>query len=226
VPNSHAVGPKWLVRKINKGRYEKEEIAGALHLVKSTDRVLECGAGIGIVGTSVAHNCKPQKILSFEANPHLIKVIEATYRQNGVDDRISVIHGALIAGEDIPEDIEFNVSKRFAFSSLDTSQRELSETIRVPVHDFAKVKSDFRPTALLMDIEGGELGFLEAADLDGIDVIVMEFHPDVYGTEGMERCKALIRQAGLEPVARRSTETVWAAMRTAGQSKKNKGKKT
>jgi FkbM family methyltransferase len=224
VPKSHTVGPNWLVRKINNGRYEKEEIAGALHLVKSTDRVLECGAGIGIVGTSVAHNCKPEKMLSFEANPHLIKVIEATYHHNKVDDRISVTHGALMAGKNIPGDIQFNVSKRFAFSSLDAPQRELSETVRVPVHDFAQVKADFRPTVLLMDIEGGELGFLEAADLGGIDVVVMEFHPDVYGNDGMERCKALIRLAGLEPVAEKSNETVWAAQRSSRTTKKSRGK--
>ncbi|KIN63739.1 Methyltransferase, FkbM family [Sulfitobacter noctilucicola] len=225
VPQSHAVGPKWLVRKINNGRYEKEEIAGALFLVDEGDRVLECGAGIGIVGTSVAHNCKPAVMRSFEANPHLIEVVEATYRRNGVDDRISVTHGALMAGKNIPQKIDFNVSKRFAFSSLDAPQRELSETVSVPVHDFAKLKEDFRPTVLLMDIEGGELDFLREADLSGINVVVMEFHPEVYGQEGMEFCKAQIRKAGLEPVKGKSTETVWAAQRTTEKTTKNEGSK-
>ena len=215
VPESKAVGPKWLVRKINNGRYEKEEIAGALHLVSDADRVLECGAGIGIVGTTVAHNCKPEKMLSFEANPNMLEVIQSTYRHNSVDDRISLTHGALMAGEDLPEKTEFHVAERFSFSSLGTPLRELTQTVTVPVYNFAEVKSSFRPTALLMDIEGGELYFLEGADLSGINVMVMEFHPDVYGTEGMARCKTLIRQAGLEPVEEVSTETVWAARRTA-----------
>ncbi|AXI43942.1 FkbM family methyltransferase [Sulfitobacter sp. SK011] len=213
VPKSFATDPKWLVRKINNGRYEKEEIAGALHLVKSTDRVLECGAGIGIVGTTIAHNCKPQKVLSFEANPNLIPVIEATYKHNKVDHTISVTNGALLSGNDVPESVTFNVSKRFAFSSLDTPKRELSEQITVPAYDYAAVKADFAPTVLLMDIEGGELDFLEGADLSGINVVVMEFHPDVYGMDGMSRCKQLLRQSGLDPVPRKSSEFVWAAQR-------------
>ncbi|MEW9920209.1 FkbM family methyltransferase [Marimonas sp. MJW-29] len=213
VPESFAVSPKWLVRKINNGRYEKEEIAGALELVGSADRVLECGAGIGIVGTTVAHNRRPQKILSFEANPNMIPVVEATYRHNRVDDIISVTHGALMSEEEPPETVDFNISKRFAFSSLATPEREISETVSVPVHRFDAVKEDFKPTALLMDIEGGELPFLEAADLSGINSVVIEFHPEVYGQEGMMRCKELLRTAGFEPLPRKSTETVWAAQR-------------
>ena len=213
IPASFAVEPRWLVRKINNGRYEKEEIAGALHLVSDQDRVLECGAGIGIVGTTIAHNRRPKKMLSFEANPNMIPVVEATYKHNRVGDIISVTHGALMSAKDAPETISFNISKRFAFSSLDAPQRELSETVSVPVHNFADVKEDFKPTVLLMDIEGGELDFLEGADLSGINTVVMEFHPEVYGTDGMARCKTLLTDAGFEPVTRKSTDTVWAASR-------------
>ena len=213
VPDSFAVEPRWLKRKINNGRYEKEEIAGALRLVGADDRVLECGAGIGIVGTTIAHNRRPQKMLSFEANPNMIPVVEATYKHNKVDDIISVIHGALMSGNDAPKTIDFNISKRFAFSSIDMPQREISETVTVPVHNFEDVKKYFKPTVLLMDIEGGELGFLEGADLSGINAVVMEFHPDVYGQDGMARCKEILTKAGFEPLPRKSTETVWAAQR-------------
>lgn len=213
VPKSSAVMPRWLIRKINNGRYEKQEIAGALHLVSTEDRVLECGAGIGIVGTTIAHNRRPQRMLSFEANPHMIPVVEATYKHNRVDDIISVTHGALMSGKGAPKYIDFNISKHFVFSSIDMPQRELSETVSVPVHSFDKVRNDFKPTVLLMDIEGGELAFLEDADLSGINAVVVEFHPDVYGEDGMARCQEILTGAGFEPIHRKSTETVWAAHR-------------
>ncbi len=213
VPASEPVGPKWLVRKINNGRYEKEEISGALHLVGNEDRVLECGAGIGIVGTVVARNCRPEKILSFEANPNMIPVIEATYAHNEVDSIISVTHGALMSGEDTPQTVDFNIAKRFAFSSLDAPQRELVETVTVPVHNFSEVKAKLRPTVLLMDIEGGELSFLRNADLSGINTVVMEFHPETYGKDGMKECKQILRHAGFEPVRKKSSNSVWAARR-------------
>tara|TARA_R110002049_G_scaffold10127_3_gene50465 strand:- start:174158 stop:176041 length:1884 start_codon:yes stop_codon:yes gene_type:complete len=215
VPKSFAVASKWLVRKINNGRYENKEIAGALTLVSPTDRVLECGAGIGVVGTTIAHNCKPQKMLSFEANPNLIPVIEATYQHNKVDHIISVTHGALMSGADLPDSTTFNISKRFAYSSLHAANSEDFVQVTVPVHDFATVKNDFAPTALMMDIEGGELDFLEGADLSGINLVVMEFHPSIYGVEGMNRCKDLLRQAGFSPVPKKSSEFVWAARRDA-----------
>lgn len=214
IPVSKEFSRPWLLRKISRGRYEKEEIAGALALVNSDDSVLECGAGLGVLGTTVARLRRPRKMVSFEANPGLIPVIQAAYERNQVSDIISVKHGVVLSGPALPRMVEFNIASRFAFSSLGTPQRELAETVSVPVHDFASVRIKLRPTVLLMDIEGGEHDFLGAADLAGINSIVVEFHPDIYGSEGMEFCKSTLREAGFAPEAEISTDTVWAAKRT------------
>lgn len=175
--------------------------------------MLECGAGIGIVSTVVAVNRRPQEILAFEANPDMIDVIEATYKVNNVADVISVVNAALVSEPDPPEELSFHISKRFSFSSTRTPKKELSRTVSVPVKRFADVQKSFCPTVLLMDIEGAELDFLEHADLDGIHSIVIEFHPDVYGLDGMRRCKNIVRAAGYEKLPDVSTRTVWAASR-------------
>ena len=57
------------IARINAERYEGDEIAGALAVVRPGDRVLELGAGLGIVGAVTAKNAAPDAVLSFEANP-------------------------------------------------------------------------------------------------------------------------------------------------------------
>lgn len=49
------------INRINAARYEGQEIAGALHVIREDDRVLEVGAGLGVVGAVIATNAKPEK---------------------------------------------------------------------------------------------------------------------------------------------------------------------
>ena len=78
------------IERINNGRYEGQELAGALALVRPGDRVVEMGAGIGFVGAVVAQNVPDVHVLSFEANPALIPHIQELYRLNALQDRIRI----------------------------------------------------------------------------------------------------------------------------------------
>ena len=66
-----------------------------------------------------------------------------------------------------------------------------------------------------MDIEGGELELLRHADLGQFRAMVLEFHPEAYGVEGMRECKAIIRDAGFERLPEKSTRTVWTCERVS-----------
>ena len=70
------------IRRIDEARYEGEEITGALAVVREGDRVLELGAGLGVVGSVTALNARPAKVMSFEANPALIPHIRAMHVEN------------------------------------------------------------------------------------------------------------------------------------------------
>ena len=206
----------WLIRKINNGRYEKPEIAGALAVVRPGDKVLELGAGLGIVGASVAANCQPAAIRAYEANPDLLPHIEALYAHNGLSDRLDLRNAILLSDANAPQSLPFHISDRFSFSSIQTPEKKYARSVDIPTAAWAEVRDEFAPNVLLMDIEGGEADFLAHADLSGLRAVVVEFHPGLYGKEGMRRCKQYLRAAGFQPIPEISQRTVWAAERTDG----------
>lgn len=202
------------INRINRAKYEGQEIAGGIHLVKKGDNVLELGAGIGLVGAVVSKNCMPAKVLSFEANPSLISHIRNLYKVNKLGKRNFVRNEVLVAGPDRPETLPFHIHNSFLGSSLNGDPDRAKETVDVPTVDFETIRQELKPDILLIDIEGGEQAILEHANLDGIRGIVIEFHPKAYGVEGMRACKHILRTGGFEPLKDFSTRMVWVAERS------------
>ena len=201
------------IQRIKDARYEGDEINGALTVVGPEDRVLEMGAGLGVVGGVMALNAKPEAILSFEANPNLIPYIRALYAMNGIQDRITVRNELLISAPDRPETMTFHVHSSFLGSSLIDRADRKTTPVEVPTTAFEKIRRRFRPSVLVMDIEGGELEFLQHADLTGIRAIVIEFHPNAYGIDGVKACKNLLRTAGFKQIKDKCTRFVWTCTR-------------
>lgn len=208
VPDSPMMTPERADR-INAARYEGQEIAGALEVIRPGDHVLELGAGLGLVGAIAAKNGNPAKVLSFEANPNLIEHINALYALNGLTDRIEVRNEVLISAPDAPETMPFHIRNSYLGSSLIDTDRRATTRVDVPTADYTKIHSGFEPDVLLMDIEGGELEFLRHASLKGVRAIVIEFHPEAYGKEGMRECKSILERAGFAKVVGHCTRHVW-----------------
>jgi len=201
------------IARINAARYEGQEIAGAMHLVRPGDRVLELGAGIGIVGAVVAKNRAPARVLSFEANPNLLPHIRALYGINGLGDRIEVRNQVLVSAPERPETLPFHIHNSYLGSSLGGNPERAREIVDIPTASFGAVCDELGPDVLLMDIEGGELEILQHANLDGLRGIVIEFHPKAYQVAGMRACKDILRAAGFAPISEYSSRTVWVAER-------------
>lgn len=201
------------IERINAARYEGQEIAGALHVVREDDRVLEVGAGLGVVGAVIAMNARPEKVLSFEANPELVPVITALHEMNELGGRVELRNQVLFAGADRPETMEFHLRNSFLGSSLLNEGGRPSRVVEIPTVDLAEVVAELQPTVLVMDIEGGELALLEAMDLSPFRAIVIEFHPEAYEVKGMRRCKTILREGGFQKIEDVSSRTVWTCLR-------------
>jgi FkbM family methyltransferase len=185
-----------MIQSMNDGRFERLEMQAGLALVPKGARVLEMGAGSGLVGAVLARNCQPHSILSIEANPTLIPHINALYAANDLTGIISVRHAVVISQPDPPTEIEFNVRGNFLGSSL-TPVAGKSRPVKVPVIAYSELLQTWPHDTIMMDIEGGELEFLRHADLSGIRLFIAEFHRDAYGREGLRECRQLLQGAGL-----------------------------
>lgn len=214
VPNSEFLTEQ-KIKRINNARYEGQEIEGALHVIREDDRVLEIGAGLGIVGAVIARNAKPEAVFSYEANPQLISMINALYELNGLTDKISVRNEVLVSAQDRPDTVSFHIRKSYLGSSLLNPKERPSILVDVPTASFAAVSEKTRANVLVMDIEGGELELLRHADLSQFRAMVLEFHPEAYGVDGMRECKALVKDAGFERLPEKSTRGVWTCERVS-----------
>lgn len=213
VPHSRFLHEKRITR-INAGRYEGEEIKGALAVVKKDDTVLEIGIGLGVVGGVIATNCQPAATHAYEANPELIDTINALYQLNDIEDRITVHNEVLLAGPDQPKTIPFYLHNSFLGSSLIGEESGKRRRVDVPTRDFDATVGALGANVLVMDIEGGEQELLRHADLSPFRAIVLEFHPKVYGVEGMQECKKILTDAGFVKKDDVSTRTVWTCVRS------------
>ena len=79
--------------KLADGTYEEDEGARRRTLRAAGVPGARTGAGIGYVTALCAQRAGPENVLSVEANPDLLPVIEANLARNGLSG-VSVMHGA------------------------------------------------------------------------------------------------------------------------------------
>ena len=186
------LGPQ-MIKNMELERYERREVLAGLREIKATDTVVEMGAGAGIVGAIIAKNCKPKKIVSFEANHTLIDHIERLYVHNGVDDLIEVRNKIVLSEENPPKKVDFFIRGNFLGSGITILKGiDKARKVSVPVARWEAVKKEVSPTVLMMDIEGAELKFFRDADLTGIRIIIVELHRDIYQRQGMREIREKI----------------------------------
>lgn len=186
-----------MIAAMAEGKYERHEVQLALAHVPKGARILEMGAGSGVVGAVVARHCQPAAMLSIEANPHLLPHIRALYRENGLDGVMAVEHGAVFSAPDAPQVVEFFVRGNFLGSGLTHPDKGTVTPVRVPVIPYADLTARHPHDVILMDIEGAELDFLRHADLSAVRLLIAEFHRGIYGREGMRECRRLLTAQGL-----------------------------
>ncbi len=202
-----------MVRSIGSGRYEAGEIAAGLACIAKGARILELGAGAGIVGAVLAKNLSPVGMISVEANPKLIPHIRELHEHNDLDHIIDLRHCVVLSDPDAPETVDFHVLGNFLGSSLTKRKEGRGVVVNVPVLRYADLAASFPHDTIMMDIEGGELDFLRHADLGQVRVFVAEFHEDVYGRDGMKECAALLSKQGFVLNERNSRGAVQAWLR-------------
>jgi len=169
---------------IKGGTYEKEESKLISGIVQEGERILEIGAGVGYVSALAMKTGKVEEMLSFEANPKLIPIIEKTWELNGVQAKC---RNCVITNMSSGQKIDFYIRQDFWASSLSANPYGYSEVVQVETTNFQEILEEFKPTMIVCDIEGGEGQLFEGAQLDGVKKVFMEVHQDVLGRLGIKK---------------------------------------
>jgi len=173
-----------------RGRYEFKEREVARRMLSDGDRVIELGAGMGVVSLTIAKLVGSKAIRSFEANPVIIELARSNAEANDMPVTFcNVIASPRVIAEETPF-IDFFVLGSFEASS--TRRINPNQTaIQVPTSPLEDEISSHRANALVFDIEGFETEIISKTNLSGIDKLIMEIHPKILG---LDTCVDLIDQ--------------------------------
>lgn len=174
-----------LVEKLTDGTYERDEGQAALRCVKPGFRVLELGAGMGFVTSICAKQAGAENVLSIEANPAMIPVIEANLALNG-QSGVSLIHAA-VAGRAGPEETApFRIGNALTSSRL-AGPSVTDGIVNVPLVGIADLIATQRPHVVIMDVEGAEAQLFDRKWKCPLRFLVLELHPKQYGSVVIKR---------------------------------------
>jgi len=101
-----------VLRFIDNGTYECQEMDIVESRLKSSDKVLELGTGIGFISTYCAKKIGNENIHTYEANPFLEDTIREVFKKNKVSPKFEI---ALVGDKD--SNNEFMAQSEFLFSS-------------------------------------------------------------------------------------------------------------
>jgi FkbM family methyltransferase len=175
---------------ISKGGYERDELRLIGMLLSPSDVVLEIGAGLGVVSAYCAKRLGSSRVFAFEANPDLEPRIRETYALNNVEPTLEMCAIRATAGR-----VTLYRTKHVFSSSLVKRSAE-AIPIEVPGKALSYVVEKFRPTLLIVDVEGAEDELFDRAQLPGITKIMLELHERVIGEAKARRVRGALTALG------------------------------
>ncbi|MBP0440403.1 FkbM family methyltransferase [Tianweitania sediminis] len=189
---SNEVSPEiWAA--LQNGRYEANEARRIARAVRRGDRVLELGAGIGVI-TSIIASIESVRVWSFEADPRTACLAQRVIDQNCAGNVI-LSNGILAAGPSAK--VTFYRRADFWMSSKFPEQGPYEGKVELMSLDIDEFIETHRINVLVMDIEGAELEILQRARLPGVERVFLELHDHLYGLSGIQEITRAMSRKGL-----------------------------
>jgi FkbM family methyltransferase len=163
----------WVRDAVYKGFYEYHELTLLKKHLNASDSVLEIGGGIGLIGSA----CNVKNLVIYEANPHLIKIIEKNLHINDVKGK--VVNKAIVRNN-TKKKINFYIGPDFWNASL----VKKDDFVRTPVNteQFDNVIISTNSNFVIIDVEGYEYTLLDNYNFPKfVNKILIETHPKIIG---------------------------------------------
>jgi FkbM family methyltransferase len=188
-----------------RGDYEHEERALIREWIRPEDCVIELGACLGVV------SCVTNKLLAdksrhviVEANPFCIPTI---YRNREINRAGFLVEHCAVGLE---REVTFYLHPVYIVGG--TSQRASNRPVRLPAKSLRQLEEERGPfSALIIDIEGSEREVFEDSRdlLKRYRLVIAELHDWAIGNDGVERCREILRDSGLQLVGRAGITEAW-----------------
>jgi FkbM family methyltransferase len=193
-----ALSPK-MRRHLMRGGYERAERKLLKLLIREGDKVIELGASLGIVTTLLAKKTGPSgKVAAVEPNQLLHPHFRKQLAVNHADAALVSVLGCPLWDGPVPREI---ASQRFTAVENSLSGRAAGasgeEVPWLTLQEIATRAGIEAPTALVIDVEGGEQVWCNHAPgfPDSVRTIIVEVHPHLIGEEKAARCvQVLVRE--------------------------------
>ncbi len=192
VPFVRSIITPAIEKPLRSGRYEAGERGFLEDILRTDDVVLDLGSGLGLVAATAARFAS--KVVSVEAQPDLLPLIEQTWVLNDVTNA-KLVHG--IASTETGPPVPYYVRRDFWASSFERDSRPYVREEMVASLSLGDLIAEHQPTVICCDIEGAELTLFDTTDLSGVRSIIIETHPKVYGEPAREILLAKLAAKGL-----------------------------
>lgn len=199
--------PPKIRQDVYTGNYEAQELRGIRALLTPQDRVMELGAGLGVISAYCAKRVSSEHVVTYEANPALAETLKSTHTLNGVHPCVIL---ACIGRETTPK--TFYTQPEFNGSSVIKRQEQM-QSLTVPQRDLQEELEHWRPTFLIVDVEGAEVGLFEGLDFHAVRAISIEFHSKIVGLEATQGVQRALAEAGFQRVPKYSRDEKWLLTR-------------
>ena len=196
-----------IAEALSTGAYEAEEARIVSRALKTGDRVLEIGSGLGFVSTLIARDERVASLVAIEADPRLAKRAASTLALNGCANA-EVMNAILAPAASAGDMAVFYQRPDFWMSSMFETDVPYDRAVKVPVLPLNEMLLPRSINCIVCDIEGGEVGLLKGADMSGVDRVIVELHDHITGLSGVSELFEDMQRKGFAYDPRCSEGTV------------------
>ncbi len=197
-----------------RGVYETSKRMVAEALLQPGDRVLELGAGLGLVTITAARIVGAANIVSYEAAPDTFAQLAANLRAN----KLSVdLRNRAIGTQD--GTLTFHVNSDIISSGADATRG--SRAIEVPADAVARIFAETTPDVMIMDIEGAEAHVVPTCPLGTLRAVMIQVHTDLVSDVAASAIMKQMIDAGLMFQIDLSFGNIWVFRRPSIGGREN-----
>lgn len=182
-----------ILYSIIRGKYEYPESKTLKEKIKPDDRVLELGGGLGLISAIASKIITHGEVVCVEANPGMMDYIARVHALNAVQAKVI---NAVVSKPNSAQQLPFYLRENFWASSLSPVPDDYIERVNVPAMSIDQLVQQYRPTVIIIDIEGGEINLIQGNWHEHVRVIIMEVHPEVLGEKSVDEIVDFFVKAG------------------------------